>query len=275
MTTLTPVDWNEARNALFDAVPPLLAMLRAAGPAGNTAVGSWNAAEVATHLSQAWEVVPQLAVSARPSIITDIWGLAGATTSLVRAEAERNLGVLANRIEASATQFFTVLAESSPDQLGPWLVEGVSVPLRTFVCHLLNETLVHGYDIAKATKSPWRIEKSHAALALRGFILPVLAALDPRAMVDQKKAAGVHATFDIRLRGGGGQAYFTFDDGALTVSDPTATRVACHLSADPVAMLLVVWARRSQWSAIARGQLMAWGLRPWLGPRLRGLIRNP
>jgi hypothetical protein len=37
----------------------------------------------------------------------------------------------------------------------------------------------------------------------------------------------------------------------------------------------VAWSRQSQWSAIAKGKLLAWGRKPWLGPRFKGLIWNP
>jgi hypothetical protein len=38
---------------------------------------------------------------------------------------------------------------------------------------------------------------------------------------------------------------------------------------------MVVWARQSQWSAIGKGKLLAWGRKPWLGPQLRDFMRNP
>ena len=84
----------------------------------------------------------------------------------------------------------------------------------------------------------------------------------------------------------------------------------CHISTDPEAMLLLMWGgRRSQGRAITRGQIVAWepvnkgrsdasivakpqvsalrmgvrsslfsallGRKPWLGPALRSMIRNP
>ena len=39
--------------------------------------------------------------------------------------------------------------------------------------------------------------------------------------------------------------------------------------------LLVVYGRRSQWPGILRGQLRAWGRRPWLGPRFQRLFVRP
>jgi hypothetical protein len=134
--------------------------------------------------------------------------------------------------------------------------------------------MVHGGDIARAEGRPWPLDAAHAALVFDGFVFPVFAALDARSMVHQKYAAGLRATFDLRLRGGRSY-YFVFDDGSLSIEPPSSRRVDCHISADPAALLSVAWARKSQWEAIARGKLVAWGRKPWLGPRLRSLMRNP
>jgi hypothetical protein len=45
--------------------------------------------------------------------------------------------------------------------------------------------------------------------------------------------------------------------------------------ADPAAFFMVFWQRQSQRNAIAKGQLIAWGRKPWLGLKFRSLIRNP
>jgi hypothetical protein len=66
-----------------------------------------------------------------------------------------------------------------------------------------------------------------------------------------------------------------FDDGDLTVEPEPSGRVDCHLSADPVAFMLVGWGRIGQGPAILKGQLLAWGRKPWLGLKLRSLLRNP
>jgi hypothetical protein len=154
------------------------------------------------------------------------------------------------------------------------LVQGVIVGQSTLTYHLLNETVMHGYDIALAAGRPWRIEPARAAMVLGRFIVPVLQALDSRAMVNAAKATGFRATYDIRIRGGD-SFHFLFDDGELNIVEPSSRRVDCHISADPVAFLMVVWNRQSQWTAIATGKLMAWGRKPWLGPQFRPLMRNP
>ena len=68
----------------------------------------------------------------------------------------------------------------------------------------------------------------------------------------------------------------SFHDGDLVVTPgPPTGRVDCHLLVDPVAFLLVTWARISQWDAIPKGKLLAWGRKPWMGLKLRSLVKNP
>jgi hypothetical protein len=289
MQDTTTIEWEQARAALADEVVRVTSLLRSVDTPDVPALGRWNAAEVAMHLSQAWLIVPGLArmdlseihdvlpgrsLRPGPSIIGDLWELAGATISGVESDGERDLSVLADRIEARAADFLGGWVGHSPLERRPWLVEGTEVALATLTGHLLNETVVHGYDIARACGRRWAIEPSHAAMVFDGFLMPVIRRLDPTAMVHPERAAGVRATFDLRIRGGG-RYYFVFDDGALHIEDPSDRRVDCHLSAQPGALLLVAWARRSQWPAIAKGQLTAWGRKPWLGPRLRSLMRTP
>ncbi len=252
-------------------------------------MGNWNLAEVAMHLSQAWIVVPGLARRdlsrihavvpdvagvAGDSLIRDMWDLADTTTLAVRSDAERDLAVLADRIEERAQEYLGECAGHSPDEPRPWLVEGTTVPLSALTCHLLNEVVMHGYDMAHAAGRNWRIEPAHAAMVVQQFFVPVIQTADPRTFVNAETAAGLQATYDIRLRGHGRLSY-VFDDGSVTVEEPSAHRVDCHISADPAAFFMVFWQRQSQWNAIAKGQLMAWGRKPWLGLKFRSLIRNP
>jgi hypothetical protein len=134
--------------------------------------------------------------------------------------------------------------------------------------------LVHGDDIARAERRTWRIDPSHAGLALRGFILPVLERGDPHALVDQERAARFAARWDIRWRGQG-RVIFALDRGELHVEPPAGRRVDCRISADPGAFLLIFFGRREVWSSVARGRMLPWGRRPWLVATLRALMRNP
>ncbi len=274
MANVATVDWAQARAALGEATASLAALLRTVEHPEAPTLGEWDVAELATHLSHAFDVVPGLAGRTRASPLGELWELGNVTTSLVHDDAERDLEMLAKRIETGAARFLEATAGAAADDPCPWLVEGSVLPVATLTCHLLNETVVHGYDIAKADGKPWVVKPSHAALIFEGFLLPVFQVVGPRTLVNQEGAAGLRACYDVRLRGAG-RFFLVFDDGEMTVEAPSSRKVDCHLSVDPAAFLLVAWARISQWRAIPRGQLLAWGRRPWLGVRLRSLLRSP
>lgn len=282
-------DWRAARCALQREVARVVTLLREVVHPDAPAVGRWVLADVAMHLSQVWlvvpglaradlsrayEVMPSLAAEHGSSLIGDLWELSSVTTTGVDSDPERDPGVLADRIEARAAEYLAECEERSAEEVRPWLVEGITVALPMLTCHLLNETIAHGYDIARASGRSWTVDPIHAAMVLEGFIIPVIAALPPRSLVDQQRASGVRACYDVRIRGGG-RYYLVFDDGTLEVEEPSSRRVDCHLSVDPAAFFLLAWGRIGQWGAIGRGQLMAWGRRPWMGLRLRSFLRNP
>jgi hypothetical protein len=268
----TTVDTTQARAALASVVPRLVALIRPIRNPSAPALGEWNTGDVAVHLAQVWEALPALASGALASPIRDPRELAGLTSSLVRDEPSRDLGQIAARIEAGAAAYLATPAGNG--DVRPWLVEGTALPASAFACHLLNESLVHGYDIARAERSPWRIDPTHAAMAVFGFTLPVLSVVDPRFPVDQQAAAGVRACYDIRVRRSG-RFFLVFDDGAIAVEPPSSRSVDWRVSADPTALFLTLWSRRSPWPAMLTGGLRVWGRRPLVGLRLPKMLRNP
>jgi uncharacterized protein (TIGR03083 family) len=276
MTALaTRIDWPAARQAVSEAGPRFVALLRSARHPEAPALGEWDVAQLAVHVSHAADVVGAM-TKGGGNLIEDIWGFSSLTRVMVAGEGRRSLAEVADRVEAGVAAFLAATEPASAagdDGLHSWVVQGTEMPLSGLTCHLLNELTVHGRDIARAEGVPWPIERPHAALIVEGFLFPCLHILG-RSMVRQEVAGRARARFDIHLRGGG-RGCLRFFDGDLAVEASPQGPVDCHLSVDPAAFLLVAWDRTSQWPAIARGQLLAWGRKPWLGLRMRSWVRNP
>lgn len=124
-------------------------------------------------------------------MIRGMWDNADMNALGMKSDPERELAVLADRIDERALEHLSECAGHSPDEPRLWLVEGTTVPLFALTCNLLNETIMHGYDIAHATGRKWRIEPTHAATMVRQFFVPVLQTVDPRTFVNAEKAAGL------------------------------------------------------------------------------------
>jgi uncharacterized protein (TIGR03083 family) len=133
---------------------------------------------------------------------------------------------------------------------------------------LLGELLVHGWDVARTLRQPWPIDPDHAAL--------VVEALDPilPGWVRPERVEGLNATFEVRPRGHAGHVW-AFRDGRLRVNPPDPGPVDVHLSADPAALLLVLYRRQSHWRHLAAGRMLAWGRRPWLALTLTSRFHRP
>jgi hypothetical protein len=163
--------WQQGLDALRDEVQRVTTLLRSVSEPGAPAVGQWNLAEVAMHLSQVWiglpslarqdlsavhAVLPSTASVAGGSFMRDIWELADLMALAVNNDPERDLRVLADRIEARAQTYFSECVDANPDEPRAWMVEGMTIRQSTLTYHLLNETLLHGYDIARAAGRPRR-----------------------------------------------------------------------------------------------------------------------
>ena len=187
----------------------------------------------------------------------------------IDALGESDPGALATMIRDDTAVLVREAEAQRPGAVFPAEV-GPPASLEVLLCVHLGELVVHGYDIATTLGRPWPIGRDDANLVASGglSILPQF--------VDAGRARGAWVTYDLRLRGGGPRAIIEIRDGALSVEPAKGrTPIDCHISADPVAFLLVGYGRVGQWRPILRGGLVAWGRRPWAGLRFSSYLRNP
>lgn len=267
MQTIT-VDKDEALAGTRVAMRRLCVVLRSVTAPNAPAVGTWTVRDVAAHLASG---ISLSAATARGegSLIARLADIPDFNASGVVAFPDRDCRVLADRIEAALDAFVAAVAHRPGDLEVAWHA-GVRLPLSSLCAVLLGEALIHGYDVARACNAPWPIDAAHARVVFKG-LLPVLPFF-----VDSAAAAGVHATFDIRLRGGeDARVRFAFARGALQISAPHHGPVDCHISADPTAFVLVLYRRLGPLPPALTGKIVAWGRKPWLALRLMRLFLRP
>ena len=212
---LTDDTLAQARAALRDVVPRLVTLVRSIPDANSVSVGTWTVGDVAAHLSHVFRFdTDAIAGKPVPQAIVTAAGMAEVNAKMLAEDGERDPAVLADRISTLADEFDDVASRSRAATVD-WL-QGVRLPPSAVACHLLEECLIHGHDIARATGRPWPIQRHHALLAVEGGVLPLIAALPPTAFVNQEKAGSFRARFDLRLRGGG-RTVMVFDRGSLTL----------------------------------------------------------
>jgi uncharacterized protein (TIGR03083 family) len=242
-------------------------LLRWASNPGKSAIGDWSVGDTATHTAHVFEMYAQAATGDGSFPVTSTSGMNDHWARRLSEDSDRDPASAADRVEAAAATIWPAYRAKSEDEIVEWY-GGVEVPASTPPCIIVTEALVHGFDIARAEGHPWEMDAGVAGTSVRG-VFPLLPEY-----VDRETAGGVSACFELRLRGGP-PAYLVFDDGALTVTPSAPRAVDCRLSVDPAAYLLVGYGRIGQWGEVAKGKVLVWGRKPWLGLKLGKLIASP
>ncbi|MCH8800154.1 MAG: maleylpyruvate isomerase N-terminal domain-containing protein [Chloroflexi bacterium] len=225
----------------------------------------WSIRETASHVAAAAELnTGILKGTLEPHAVADIAAIN--SEGLTRVDPG-SPGELANGIFRAAEGLAAAARSHPAGQAVRW-VDGVEQDAGTVLAAVLGEFLVHGFDIARSVRQNWDIRKQHAAQVLAGTApaMPLF--------VHRENAAGFTGSYDIRVRGGV-RFVARFDDGVLTIESPGPKGADCYLWADPVALLLVFYGRVNQWGQVARGKMLSWGRKPWLGLKFKGLIIDP
>ena len=255
----------DLRAGLASAAARLAALLQRGPDPNLPAIGTWTVGEVAAHAAgSASFFLAVLRGEAPPEAIEEA---ATNNAAFLAANLEREPAALAGRFVAGEQALLNHATALEGDPVVE-VFRGVWTPASTLLAVELAEVLVHGFDIARATRLPWEIGRGEAALATAGLV-PLL----PH-MLDDRKAAGFAARIDLRLRGAG-RTLLVFSDGTLRVSAPDGGAVDCHLSADPAAYLLLSYRRVGPIAPMVAGKMLAWGRRPWLAARMSRLFRAP
>jgi uncharacterized protein (TIGR03083 family) len=241
-------------------------VLRAAKDSDAPAIGSWKVRDVGAHMRGAFDLYPDM-LRGRGSPVASVDGITAFNEQVVSAET-RTPRELADDIEQRVPDFVAAAREAGPDPLA-WH-GGIPLPVESFCALLIGEALVHGYDVAQAEGAQWDLDPGAVRTAFIG-LLPVIPYY-----VDERAAAGVRARFELKLRGeDGARAFLFFDDRRLIVEEPAAGVVDCHISADPVAFMLVSYGRAGPVVPALTGKMLAWGRKPWLGFKIPSLLRSP
>lgn len=264
MTVTTPETAVErVCRALSRYSESLAVLLRGVSDPTRPAVGVWNIAETAVHVSQS---APFFLAAARgeeePENLEDN---AQATQAGVNAEPERRLAVLADRVVRGERELVDYARSAEGD---PIVVpfQRASMPLSSMLSIELGELLVHGFDVARASGLRWDIEPVDAATAVDGA-LQVLPSL-----LDESRTGGVRLSCDLRVRHGR-QWLIAVENDALTLAQDGIGR-DCHVSVDPVTFLLLTFNRISPVRPIMTGKIVVWGRKPWAFPKLQSLLKQ-
>jgi uncharacterized protein (TIGR03083 family) len=246
--------------ALEDASVAFGVMLRRIPDGSMHAIGAWSIAETASHVARcpAYFLAALRGELEHPEELDKI---PEANAAALAADAERDLRVLADRHDAGEAELIAYARSLENDALCEPFAD-VKVPFSSALCVELGEVLVHGYDVARASRSRWTIEPHAAAMTVEGLV-PLLPSV-----VDPVRSLGKQLRCELTVRHGP-TVELELRGGVMSVDGPVERPLDCRISADPVAFLLLVYGRIALWRALVTGRMTAWGRRPWRAVSLK------
>jgi hypothetical protein len=222
----------------------------------------WNVSEVGAHLVASAQGYLDFARGADSSLFTK-------QPAEINAErlvqyTVRDTAVLAEELPKACSTFLSAVAADDSKMT----MVGIHADRATAAGGLLAELLVHGRDIARATRSRWRIDRGDALITFYAGLnfLPVF--------VNSEGVKKLRATYEVRPRGGE-PVTMAVRDGTLEIRRGRADRPDCIISGDPVTMMLVGYRRQSHWIGALSGKAIAHGRKPWLAMRFNKLVSLP
>ena len=249
----------DACAAIEEVLPRFTELLRRNHSVTTSAIGDWTLPEVACHVSHVISKdTDSLAGRMLPDVELSPAAVGVATNEMLADDPERDLVVLADRIDTLGATFLALRAHP-PTAPVIW-IGGTKLAPSAVACHLLEELLVHGHDVARAAGTRWRTEPRHAALAILGAAVPIIAA-SPQSWLRPGYEPHRRVRVQFRLRGHGSYA-IALDDGLAIEMPPAQSHADAYLSADPSALLLLLLGRISPLRTVATGKAFVWGRRP-------------
>lgn len=190
-------------------------------------------------------------------------------TPAARAKIPTALTELAEAIVAATT-------DRNPDDVcqTPWFGEGDQLPLSAVTGLFLSETVLHSFDIARATNQPLHIDPEHARLILSLVFPPMM----PKTVATEV-ARDLTAHIRFRVRGGVTIDVVANRGTVVATRNPAPDsddhKPDCCILVDPVAFLLAASGRTTWSHQIARGRVLPYGRKPWLALKATRLFWFP
>jgi uncharacterized protein (TIGR03083 family) len=280
---VTPEKWAAVRGALRDAGDRFAGLVVAAPEPSVLATEDWTVAETAAHVAGiAMNYTAMVAQDARPLPIPEVRAYLPDTTvdtihtGLNRVQlasfTERDPATLAELLRAAVTDILDTTADADPERLVTWL-GGARLPVAGVLAHLVNELLIHGWDIARAARVPWRMPDAQAALFFELFLVEIGRNGYGHMLDDERPVRRGRIAVEFRSAHTT-PVTFVLEDGVATVTDSTQD-CDVHIRFRPAVLNMVLFHRISHAGAALRGSLLVWGRRPWLLPAFLRKVRLP
>ncbi|MCT9929665.1 maleylpyruvate isomerase family mycothiol-dependent enzyme [Planotetraspora sp. A-T 1434] len=280
---ITHGQWDAARGSLRETGERFAAMVCSTRDPHAKVTAEWSVAETAAHVGTiaSWYTAimdPDGISHPFPTLEQDILGATVDTVAKLNEQVlseytERDPEALAERLRADIDRILEGSERLDPAKPVLWL-GSARVPVAGVVAHLVNELMIHGWDIARATGARWPMRPQDAALFFDLFLVGMLRHDIGRLGDDNEASKGdrrIAVEFHSRHTA---PVTIVLHRGRLSVEDP-GPGADVRLSFDPVALHLMLFGRISKARAALTGKVLVRGPRPWLLPAFLRFVRLP
>ncbi|GAA3093010.1 maleylpyruvate isomerase family mycothiol-dependent enzyme [Streptosporangium carneum] len=279
---ITHDQWKTVRTSIRRTGDRFTGMVSSSSDPHAEVTSGWSVVETAAHVTAiAWLYTSLVRPEDTPIPIPALEaGLEDITVDTIdafndltlRHFGERDPQALTEQLRAHIDHLLRATEGLDPAQPVVWL-GGSRVPVAGVVAHLLNELLIHGRDLARATRRPWEISPRDAALFFELFMVGVVHNDSGRLLETGKPVPGRRIAVEFR------SAHTTpvtlvLDRGRVTIGEPGG-EADVRLSFDPVTFILMMFGRVSRPRAVLSGKVAIRGPRPWLLPAFLRVVHMP
>lgn len=277
-----PQRWSLARTALRFTADRFTSLLTDGCDPAAMATREWTVADSAAHVlgiallyvSLVGNTAPAVRVPGLDAILatTNVDTVADVNDHVLRHFTERDPDRLAARLRDAADEILAATQRVAPETTVRWLGDS-RVPVCGLVAHLVNELLVHGWDMARALRRPWAMPDEHAALYWDQFFL---------GMLHHDYGALLNTSLPMPRRPIAVQFRSAYTPAATIVlgdhrvwlappDDPVDVRVRFR----PARFNLMLFGRTSTAVAALRRDVVIGGPRPWRLPAFLRVVHMP
>jgi uncharacterized protein (TIGR03083 family) len=274
--------WHQVRSTTRRTAERFGALVRSAGRGQAMATRDWTVADAAAHvlsLAAHYAVLfdpaaPRLPVPDLDRILaaTHVDNVREANAVVLGHLPERDPERLADSLLDSVERLLGATEDADPREPVRWLGDSL-VPTAGVLAHLVNELLVHGWDIARALGRPWPMADADAALFTDEFLVGMI-----RRDYGLLLETGVRVprrTIGVEFRSAyTAPARLILQDGRVHVGaddEPVDARVTFR----PARFNLMLFGRISVARALVRRDVVIAGPRPWLLPTFLRVVHMP
>ncbi|GAB3135964.1 maleylpyruvate isomerase N-terminal domain-containing protein [Amycolatopsis sp. NPDC004378] len=274
--TILPAQWQAVRTAFEEAGNRFADVVESAPDPHAKAVGDWSVAETAAHVG--WIALVYTAMAKgdggplplpeleEPMASANIETVSAMNDIAMTAYPERDPRLLAERLRADVAEVLQVTRDHDPEK-PVWWLGGSRVPVAGLLAHLVNELEIHGWDIARASGRPWRIDPVHEAFFLELFFVGMVRN-DVGRLLDYATPSPRRIAVEFRSVHTA-PVVMVLQHGGLRVEEPDGT-ADVRLTFDPAVLVPMMFGRISPLRAVTSGKVRVGGRRPWrLLPFLR------